>query len=112
MYFPEAYGLREGDPVQVSGLRIGRVKELDFDINGAPRKRIRAVLLLDKQVDAFTAMGTSMALVWNNLSVMVVWGAIVLALFIASVGTGLVGLIIVFPLLGHATWHAYQALRP
>jgi len=51
VYFPEAYGLREGDPVQVSGLRIGRVKELDFDINGEPRKRIRAVLLLDKQVE-------------------------------------------------------------
>ena len=68
-------------------------------------------MLLDKQVDAFTAMGTSMALVWNNLPVMVVWGAIVLALFIVSIVTGLVGLIIVFPLLGHATWHAYRAMR-
>lgn len=51
VYFPEAYGLREGDPVQVSGLRIGRVKELDFDINAEPSRRIRAILLLDKQVE-------------------------------------------------------------
>ncbi|MBL28230.1 MAG: hypothetical protein CMM50_11865 [Rhodospirillaceae bacterium] len=68
-------------------------------------------MLLDERVDAFTAMGTSMALVWNNLPVMLTWGAIVLALFIASVATGLVGLIVVFPVLGHATWHAYQAMR-
>lgn len=69
-------------------------------------------MLLDKQVDALTAMGTSMALVWNNLSVMVIWGSIVLVLFVLSVASGLIGLIIVFPLLGHATWHAYQAMRP
>lgn len=68
-------------------------------------------MLLDERVDAFTAMGTSMALVWNNLPVMLVWGAVVLALFVASVLTGLTGLIVVFPVLGHATWHAYQAMR-
>jgi len=68
-------------------------------------------MLLDQRVDALTAMGTSMALVWNNLPVMLTWGAIVLALFVASVLTGLVGLIVVFPVLGHATWHAYKAVR-
>jgi uncharacterized membrane protein len=68
--------------------------------------------LLDERVDALTAMGSSMALVWNNLPVMVVWGVIVLALFLASLATGLVGLIVAFPLLGHGTWHAYSAIRP
>jgi uncharacterized membrane protein len=68
-------------------------------------------MLLDEDVDAFTAMGTSISLVWNNLQVMIAWGGIVLALFLASVATGLVGLIITFPLLGHATWHAYKAMR-
>ena len=42
-------------------------------------------------------MGTSMALVWNNLPVMLTWGAIVLALFLLSLATGLLGLIVVFP---------------
>ena len=69
-------------------------------------------MLLDRQVDALTAMGTSMALVWQNLQVMLIWGAIVVALFVVGVATGLLGLIIVFPLLGHATWHAYQEMRP
>jgi uncharacterized membrane protein len=68
-------------------------------------------MLLDENTDAFTAMGTSISLVWNNLPVMLAWGAIVLALFLASVLTGLVGLIVVFPLLGHATWHSYRAIR-
>ena len=67
-------------------------------------------MLLDERVDALTAMGTSMALVWNNLPVMLTWGAIVLGLFLFSLLTGLVGLIVVFPVLGHGTWHAYLAI--
>jgi len=70
-------------------------------------------MLLDKRIDALTAMGTSTVLVWNNLWPMIVWGAIVLTLFVVCAATGLLGLIVVFPLLGHATWHAYRAVaRP
>ncbi|RYD93058.1 MAG: DUF2189 domain-containing protein [Sphingomonadales bacterium] len=69
-------------------------------------------MMLDQRVDAFTAMGTSWALVWNNLSTMVLWGATVLALFLLCVATGMLGLIVVFPWLGHATWHAYKSVRP
>ncbi len=67
-------------------------------------------MLLDRKVDALTAMGTSMALVWNNLAPMIVWGGIVLALFILCAATGLLGLILIFPWLGHATWHAYRGV--
>ena len=67
-------------------------------------------MLLDKRVDALTAMGTSMALVWNNLGPMIVWGMIVLALFLFCAATGLLGLILIFPWLGHATWHAYRTV--
>lgn len=68
-------------------------------------------MLLDEDVDAFTAMGTSMALVWNNLPVMICWGLIVAGLFGLCLATGLLGLIIIFPLLGHASWHAYLSVR-
>ncbi len=67
--------------------------------------------LFDERVDAFTAMGHSMAIVWNNLPVMLSWAAIVVALFVLSVATALVGLIVVFPILGHATWHAFVTMR-
>jgi uncharacterized membrane protein len=68
-------------------------------------------MLLEEKTDALSALGISMAMVWNNLAVMLAWGAIVVALFLASLATALVGLVLVFPLLGHATWHAYRALR-
>lgn len=68
-------------------------------------------MLLAERTDAFTAMGTSISLVWNNLTVMLAWGAIALALFLLAVATGLIGLVVVFPLLGHATWHSYRAIR-
>lgn len=69
-------------------------------------------MLLDRRTDALTAMGTSMALVWNNLAPMITWGAIVLVLFLVCLATGLIGLIVIFPWLGHSTWHAYRTIAP
>ncbi len=69
-------------------------------------------MLLAEKTDALSALGISMATVWSNLRVMIAWGAIVLGLFLLSVATAFIGLIVIFPLLGHATWHAYRALRP
>jgi uncharacterized membrane protein len=68
-------------------------------------------MMLEERTDALTAMGISLALVWNNLEVMLAWAAIVVALFLASLATGFLGLILAFPVLGHATWHAYRAIR-
>lgn len=67
-------------------------------------------MLLNKRLDAFTAMGTSWALAWNNKGVAIVWGLIVILLFVLCLLTGLLGLIFIFPLLGHGTWHAYRAI--
>jgi uncharacterized membrane protein len=69
-------------------------------------------MLVNEPIDALTAMGSSMALVWNNLRVLLIWSIIVLALFLLSLATGMLGLILIYPLLGHATWHAYRAVRP
>ena len=80
-----------------------------LDLNAETRSPIPR--LLDEQTDALTAMGQSMALVWNNLPVMLYWGAIVVGLFALSVVTLFAGLIVVFPVLGHATWHAYSQMR-
>lgn len=69
-------------------------------------------MLLVEKTDAMSALGISMSTVWNNLPVMITWGAIVLALFLVAIATAFIGLILIFPLLGHATWHAYRSLRP
>jgi uncharacterized membrane protein len=42
---------------------------------------------------------------------MLSWGAIVVGLFALAVLTGFLGMIVIFPVLGHATWHAYRAIR-
>lgn len=68
-------------------------------------------MLLDENVDALTAMGSSTAFAWHNLPVMIVWGVIVLALFLLGIATGLVGMLVIFPVLGHGSWHAYRAIR-
>lgn len=68
-------------------------------------------MLLNEESDALTAMGTSLALVWHNLPVMIIWGLIILTLSVICIATAFLGFIVVFPVLGHATWHAYQAIR-
>jgi uncharacterized membrane protein len=69
-------------------------------------------MLLEKRVDALTAMGSSMALVWNNLRVLLIWAVIVLVLFVLCLMTAMIGLVVIYPLLGHATWHAYREVQP
>lgn len=69
-------------------------------------------MLLDRRVDALTALGTSFAMTTQNLRAVLPWGAIVTLGFALSAATGLLGLIVIFPLLGHGTWHAWVALRP
>lgn len=100
-----------GTPVGWAMLLVGTVVGGLFAAFSFAISAFAIPMLLDERVDAFTAMGTSISLVWNNLPVMLTWGAIVLCLFLIAVATGLLGLIVVFPLLGHATWHSYRALR-
>ena len=69
-------------------------------------------MLLERRVDALTALGTSFALTTQNLRAVLPWGAIVVAGFALSAVTGLLGLIVIFPLLGHGTWHAWVSMRP
>ena len=48
--FPEANGLRVGDGVRVSGMRIGRVTRMSFDPNVAPERRISVSLSLETPI--------------------------------------------------------------
>lgn len=67
-------------------------------------------MLVSRRTDALTAMGLSLVMAVRNLRPMLAWGVIVAVGSALSVATGLVGLIVVFPVLGHGTWHAYQAI--
>ena len=67
-------------------------------------------MILDMSTDATTAIRTSLRVTARDLPAMVVWAALILVLVAAGFASGLVGMIVVFPLLGHATWHAYREL--
>jgi uncharacterized membrane protein len=69
-------------------------------------------LLLDREVGVDTAVLTSIRVVFMNPAPMAAWGLIVATgLVIASIPFFL-GLIIVMPVLGHATWHLYRRIVP
>ena len=69
-------------------------------------------LLLDRDVGLYTAVMTSIRAVLANPAPMAIWGLIVAGgLVIGSIPL-LLGLAIVMPVLGHATWHLYRKVVP
>ncbi len=67
-------------------------------------------MLMDRQVDLVTAVMTSLWVVRENPLGMMVWAAIIVLLTGIGIATSFIGLAIIFPVLGHATWHAYRDL--
>ncbi|RYG92031.1 DUF2189 domain-containing protein [Loktanella sp. IMCC34160] len=65
-------------------------------------------LLLEKEVDFISAMLLSIRVVSENLPVMLVWAVIIAVLSIIALIPWFLGLIVVLPILGHATWHLYR----
>lgn len=65
-------------------------------------------LLLEKELDFVTAMMVSLRTVRANLFPMLVWAAIVAGLMILGMLPVFLGLYVVLPVLGHATWHLYR----
>ncbi|WP_367065141.1 DUF2189 domain-containing protein [Oryzisolibacter sp. LB2S] len=66
-------------------------------------------MILDRDTDALTAGITSIRVVLENPGVMLLWGALITLLVALSLWAWGAGLIVVGPLLGHASWHAYRA---
>ena len=66
-------------------------------------------MILDRSVDAVSAGLTSLRLCLTQPWVMLIWGALITVLVALAMLPGFVGLLIVGPVLGHASWHAYRA---
>lgn len=70
-------------------------------------------LMLDREVDAATAMITSLSTCLANPGTMLIWGALCAGLLFLGMIPALLGLLVVVPVLGHASWHLYRrALEP
>ena len=67
-------------------------------------------LLLDRRVTLMQAVLTSWQVVVSNPLPMALWAALILGFTLLGLGSLLLGLIFVMPMLGHASWHAYRDL--
>lgn len=69
-------------------------------------------MLMHERTDAFTAIAAGINAIKTSPGAMMLWAWLIAVMTAAGVATFFAGLAIVFPLLGHATWHAYRDLRP
>jgi uncharacterized membrane protein len=65
-------------------------------------------LLLDRHVDVDVAIRTSLKVVAENPGTMALWGLVVAGSLVIGALPALLGLIVVVPVLGHASWHLYR----
>jgi len=63
-------------------------------------------MFMERKVDVVTAVVTSVNAVLRNKGVMLLWGSLIVVFSLLGFMTGT--LFVVLPLVGHATWHAYQ----
>ena len=89
-------------------LAVGNIVGLFFALLAFALSAISFPLMLDRKVGIAVAITTSMKAIAMNPVTMLLWGLIVAgALFLGSLPF-LVGLAVVMPILGHATWHLYR----
>ncbi len=69
-------------------------------------------MILDRQTDAVSAALTSIRACLQNPGVMFLWGAWITGLCVLAMLPAFLGLLVVGPVLGHATWHAYRHIVP
>jgi len=73
---------------------------------------ITVPMLIDRPIDGFTAMRTSVRAVTRNWAPMLLWAVLLVAIVGVGLLTFYIGLFLAVPLVGHATWHAYRDLVP
>jgi uncharacterized membrane protein len=71
---------------------------------------VSAPLLLDRRIGLMAALLTSVRAVGDNPVAMALWAALIMAGTSLSLFTWMAGFLVVVPVLGHATWHAYRDL--
>ncbi|MCR4264912.1 DUF2189 domain-containing protein [Nitratireductor sp. ZSWI3] len=89
-------------------LLVGNLVGFIFALIVLSTTSIAFPLLLDRDVGAYAAIETSVRVMQANPLPMLLWGFIVAALLVIGSLPLFVGLAVVIPVLGHATWHLYR----
>ncbi len=95
---------REGWIMAIAGGALGAV----FAFAALAMSLVSFPLLLDRHVGLPVAVATSIKVLRKNPVICITWGVIVGSMLVIGAIPFLVGLIIVVPVLGHATWHLYR----
>ncbi len=103
-FLEEVFDTPEGAGLILWGNLLG----FGFAVTVLATSIVSVPLLLDRDVGAAIAVLTSMRVVLHSPLVAAAWGLIVAALLVVGSLPMLVGLCIVVPILGHATWHLYR----
>jgi len=69
---------------------------------------VSAPLLLDRDIDLLSAVATSVRAVAESPYAMALWSILIVIATGVAMATFMVGFVIVVPVIGHATWHAYR----
>lgn len=97
-------------PAGMTMLAVGTMIGAGFSVLLFAISVVSLPLLLDREVDFVTAMITSVQTVTASPVILLAWGALIaVALFLAML-PGFLGLFLVLPLFGHASWHLYRRL--
>lgn len=67
-------------------------------------------MIVDRHVDSYSALRMSRRITVRDLPAMLVWAALIAVLVAVGFATWLLGMVVIFPLLGHASWRAYREL--
>jgi uncharacterized membrane protein len=107
-FIPTLLFTANGLGLLIAGTCVGGVLALFvFSISA-----VSVPLLMTRKVDAVTAVATSLHAVVNNAKPMLLWAALIAGFMVLGLATLFVGLVLVFPLVGYATWHAFRDVIP
>jgi uncharacterized membrane protein len=106
VFLREVVATGAGWTMAVVGIGIGFL----FAVGVLAISVVSVPLMLDRDVGLAEAIGTSLRAVVANPGPMAVWGLIVAASLLVGSVPLFLGLIVVMPVLGHATWHLYRRL--
>ncbi|MFN3468422.1 MAG: DUF2189 domain-containing protein [Novosphingobium sp.] len=98
------FGTTAGIAMLVVGTIVGAIMALAFYAITV----ISLPMLVDREVDFLTAIISSLATIRCNGFVMLVWAGVIAALLLVALLPLFLGLLVVLPVLAHATWHLYR----
>jgi uncharacterized membrane protein len=106
IFFPSISNIQTGDLYMFFGVgsAVGAIFAALVFCFGA----FSIPMMMDRNVDAITAILTSINAVLKNKKVMVFWGIIIVSLILIGIATFFIGFAILLPVVGHASWHAYR----